>query len=48
MLTIIQTCDSCEETRQLLDTCQAEQGGWKLVTGIKHLCAACIRKAVND
>jgi hypothetical protein len=48
MLTIIQACDGCRETRQLMSTGQEEQGGWRLVTGIKHLCPSCIRKAVGE
>lgn len=45
---ITQTCDGCKATRELKDTKSFQDGGWRLVTGLKHLCADCIRKAVGD
>lgn len=48
MIKIIQKCDGCQATRELKDLHNATDGGWRPVTGLKHLCAECIRKAVGD
>lgn len=47
-ISIVQSCDGCGASRELKDTSQGDHGGWRQVTGLKHLCAACIRKAVKD
>jgi len=44
---ITQTCDGCPATRELLSLNQTDNGGWRLVTGNKHLCAECINNALG-
>jgi len=46
-ITITQTCDGCGATRELKSTGQADYEGWRLVTGLRHLCSVCIRKALK-
>lgn len=56
MIEIVQTCNGCGEKRLLnvgyfggRETIKkaAEVGGWRDVQEFKHLCPACIRKAVD-
>lgn len=55
-ITITQTCDGCGSSRELgvgyhgqrsTIKAAADQGGWRAVQEFKHLCAACIAKAVS-
>ena len=48
MITITQTCDGCGATRELAGLSHADNAGWRSVSGLKHLCAECINKALKE
>ena len=49
MITVTQTCDGCGETRFLNSSSavDSDSAGWREVSNVKHLCLACIRKALD-
>jgi hypothetical protein len=44
---ITQTCDGCGTERELKSLGSADNEGWREVSTHKHLCAACITKAIE-
>lgn len=47
MIAIWQYCDGCDKQRALEAVGAENNNGWRAVQPNKHLCPACIAKALN-